>query len=176
METIHYKNIDFTAWDVGGRDKIRPLYRHYFANTQALIYVIDSNDRERVKSAGEELASMLREDELRDAVLVVLANKQDLENAMSVDEVSKAIEFDGIRLRKKTIVGTCATSGEGLHEAFEWIAKAISGDDDNDDKEIVSIKPVQETIEDTKALAKVIHSSTLVSISQLIKYLTRSTS
>lgn len=175
METIHYKNIDFTAWDVGGRDKIRPLYRHYFANTQALIYVIDSNDRERVKSAGEELASMLREDELREAVLVVLANKQDLENAMSVDEVSKSIEFDGIRLRKKTILGTCATSGEGLHEAFEWMARAISGHDD-DDKEIGSIQPVRETIEDTKALAKGIQSSTLASISQLVKYLTRSTS
>ena len=173
METIHYKNIDFTAWDVGGRDKIRPLYRHYFANTQALIYVIDSNDRERVKSAGEELTSMLREDELRDACLVVLANKQDLENAMSVDEVSKQIEFEGIGLRKKTIVGTCAITGEGLHEAFEWMAKAISGDDE---KEIESIQPVLETIEDTKALAKGIHSSTLASISQLIKYLTRSTS
>ncbi|CAO2643328.1 ADP-ribosylation factor 1 [Lemmus lemmus] len=59
VETVEYKNISFTVWDVGGQDKIRPLWRHYFQNTQ-----------------GEELMRMLAEDELRDAVLLVFANKQ----------------------------------------------------------------------------------------------------
>ena len=45
METVEYKNISFTVWDVGGQDKIRPLWRHYFQNTQGLIFVVDSNDR-----------------------------------------------------------------------------------------------------------------------------------
>ena len=44
---MEYKNISFTVWDVGGQDKIRPLWRHYFANTQGLIFVVDSNDRDR---------------------------------------------------------------------------------------------------------------------------------
>uniref|UniRef100_A0A8C7FA84 ARF GTPase 5 n=2 Tax=Oncorhynchus TaxID=8016 RepID=A0A8C7FA84_ONCKI len=48
VETVEYKNICFTVWDVGGQDKIRPLWRHYFQNTQGLIFVVDSNDRERV--------------------------------------------------------------------------------------------------------------------------------
>merc|ERR1711892_782152 len=47
VETVEYKNIGFTVWDVGGQDKIRPLWRHYFQNTQAVIFVVDSNDRER---------------------------------------------------------------------------------------------------------------------------------
>ena len=47
VETLVHKHVQFTAWDVGGRDKIRPLYRHYFQNTGGLIYVIDSNDKER---------------------------------------------------------------------------------------------------------------------------------
>lgn len=34
VETVEYKNISFTVWDVGGQDKIRPLWRHYFQNTQ----------------------------------------------------------------------------------------------------------------------------------------------
>lgn len=63
-------------WDVGGQDKIRPLWRHYFQNTQGLIFVVDSNDRERVGEAREELMRMLAEDELRDAVLLIFANKQ----------------------------------------------------------------------------------------------------
>jgi len=48
VETVEYKNISFTVWDVGGQDKIRPLWRHYYANTQGIIFVIDSNDRDRV--------------------------------------------------------------------------------------------------------------------------------
>jgi ADP-ribosylation factor protein 1 len=78
VETVEYKNIQFTVWDVGGQDKIRPLWRHYFQNTQGIIFVVDSNDRERVVEAREELQRMLNEDELRDALLLVFANKQDL--------------------------------------------------------------------------------------------------
>ena len=37
METVEYKNISFTVWDVGGQDKIRPLWRHYFQNTQGTV-------------------------------------------------------------------------------------------------------------------------------------------
>lgn len=65
-------------WDVGGQDKIRPLWRHYFQNTQGIIFVVDSNDRDRIVEAREELQRMLNEDELRDALLLVFANKQDL--------------------------------------------------------------------------------------------------
>ena len=78
VETVEYKNIQFTVWDVGGQDKIRPLWRHYFQNTQGIIFVVDSNDRDRVVEAREELQRMLNEDELRDALLLVFANKQDL--------------------------------------------------------------------------------------------------
>jgi len=75
VETVEYKNISFTVWDVGGQDKIRLLWRHYYQNTQGLIFVVDSNDRDRVDDAREELHKMLSEEELRDAVLLVFANK-----------------------------------------------------------------------------------------------------
>ncbi|XP_023611095.1 ADP-ribosylation factor 5 isoform X2 [Myotis lucifugus] len=61
VETVEYKNICFTVWDVGGQDKIRPLWRHYFQNTQGLIFVVDSNDRERVQESADELQKMKEE-------------------------------------------------------------------------------------------------------------------
>eukprot|EP01048_Picozoa_sp_COSAG05_P019013 COSAG05_NODE_2891_length_2535_cov_3.156814_4_plen_155_part_01 len=67
VETVEYKNISFTVWDVGGQDKIRPLWRHYYQNTQGLIFVVDSNDKDRVGEAHDELHRMLSEDELREA-------------------------------------------------------------------------------------------------------------
>merc|ERR1712097_92081 len=93
VETVEYKNISFTVWDVGGQDKIRPLWRHYFTNTQGLIFVIDSNDRERIGEAREELNRMLNEDELRDALLLVFANKQDLPDAMSAADVTEKLNL-----------------------------------------------------------------------------------
>ena len=93
VETVEYKNICFKVWDVGGQDKIRPLWRHYFQNTQGLIFVVDSNDRERIQEGTEELQKMLQEDELRDAVLLLFANKQDLPNAMAISEMTDKLVF-----------------------------------------------------------------------------------
>uniref|UniRef100_A0A8D1EYR1 ADP ribosylation factor 5 n=1 Tax=Sus scrofa TaxID=9823 RepID=A0A8D1EYR1_PIG len=109
VETVEYKNICFTVWDVGGQDKIRPLWRHYFQNTQGLIFVVDSNDRERVQESADELQKMLQEDELRDAVLLVFANKQDMPNAMPVSELTDKLGLQHLRSRT---VRTCVCSGE----------------------------------------------------------------
>ncbi|KAK4049852.1 hypothetical protein OIV83_003908 [Microbotryomycetes sp. JL201] len=127
VETVEYKNISFTVWDVGGQDKIRPLWRHYFQNTQGIIFVVDSNDRDRVVEAREELQRMLNEDELRDALLLVFANKQDLPNAMNAAEITDKLGLHSLRQRTWYIQSTCATSGDGLYEGLEWGAAAIDG-------------------------------------------------
>ena len=68
METIEYKSLRFTVWDVGSRDKARPLWRHYYQNCQAMIFVVDANDRDRMDEVKFELHRAMSEDELRDAV------------------------------------------------------------------------------------------------------------
>lgn len=122
VETVEYKNISFTVWDVGGQDKIRPLWRHYFQNTQGIIFVVDSNDRDRVGEARDELQRMLNEDELRDALLLVFANKQDLPNAMNAAEITDKLGLQSLRQRNWYIQATCATTGEGLYEGLEWLS------------------------------------------------------
>lgn len=126
VETVEYKNICFTVWDVGGQDKIRPLWRHYFQNTQGLIFVVDSNDRERIQEAAEELQKMLQEDELRDAVLLVFANKQDLPNAMAISEMTDKLNLQTLRNRTWYVQATCATQGTGLYEGLDWLSNELS--------------------------------------------------
>lgn len=126
VETVEYRNICFTVWDVGGQDKIRPLWRHYFQNTQGLIFVVDSNDRERVAEAEKELSNMLLEDELRDAVLLVFANKQDLPNAMTAAELTDNLGLNQLRNRTWYIQSTCATQGQGLYEGLDWLSNELS--------------------------------------------------
>ncbi|XP_035551360.1 ADP-ribosylation factor 2-like [Juglans regia] len=126
VETVEYKNISFTVWDVGGQDKIRPLWRHYFQNTQGFIFVVDSNDRDRVVEARDELHRMLNEDELRDAVLLVFVNKQDLPNAMNTAEITDKLGLHSLRQRHWYIQSTCATSGEGLYEGLDLLTNNIA--------------------------------------------------
>merc|ERR1711874_378032 len=129
VETVEYKNISFTVWDVGGQDKIRPLWRHYFQNTQGLIFVVDSNDRERIdgdNGAKDELHRMLAEDELRDAVLLIFANKQDLPNAMSASELTDKLGLNELRNRRWYIQATCAVQGNGLYEGLDWLSNELA--------------------------------------------------
>jgi Arf/Sar family protein len=125
VETVEYKNLKFTMWDVGGQDKLRPLWRHYFQNTNGIIFVVDSNDRDRVAQARDELQKMLAEDELRNAVLLVFANKQDLPNAMSTTEVQEKLGLHSLRQRNWFIQGCCATTAQGLYEGLDWMSANI---------------------------------------------------
>merc|ERR1719387_170907 len=80
VETVEYKNIKFNVWDVGGQDKIRKLWRHYYQGTNGIIFVIDSSDHDRIVDARKELEKLLGDDEMKDAALLVFANKRDLPN------------------------------------------------------------------------------------------------
>jgi len=126
VETVDYKNVRFTVWDVGGQDKIRRLWRFYFQNTEGLIYVVDCNDRERIEEARQELHKMLGEDELRDAVLLVFANKQDLPNAMTAATLTDKLGLQSLRNRQWYIQSTCALTGEGLYEGMDWLSNTIA--------------------------------------------------
>ncbi|XP_064399518.1 ADP-ribosylation factor 4-like [Halichondria panicea] len=125
VETVEYKNISFTVWDVGGQDKIRPLWRHYFQNTDGLIFVVDSNDRERIDEAKDELKNMLVEEDLRKCVILVFANKQDLPNAMSVSDIQEKLGLSSLRSQQWYIQKTCATEGIGLYEGLDWLSQQL---------------------------------------------------
>ncbi|KJH52584.1 ADP-ribosylation factor family protein [Dictyocaulus viviparus] len=141
VEQVEYKNLKFQVWDLGGQTSIRPYWRCYYANTDAIIYVVDSADRDRVKISyrispylrllfkvgisRQELVAMLQEDELQGAVLAILANKQDIANCLTLAEVHKALGLEALRNRTFQIFKTSAAKGEGLDEAMEWLANNL---------------------------------------------------
>uniref|UniRef100_A0A915PRV9 ADP-ribosylation factor 6 n=1 Tax=Setaria digitata TaxID=48799 RepID=A0A915PRV9_9BILA len=122
VETVTYKNIKFNVWDVGGQDKIRPLWRHYYTGTQALIFVIDAADRERVDEARQELHRIINDREMRDAIILVFANKQDLSEAMKPHEIQDKLGLTRIRDRNWYVQPSCATTGDGLYEGLTWLS------------------------------------------------------
>lgn len=107
--------------DLGGQTSIRPYWRCYYANTAAVIFVIDSTDIERLGTAADELAAMLNEDELRDAALLVFANKQDQPGAKGAGEISEALKLGELRDRNWSIVACSAIDGKGINEGMDWL-------------------------------------------------------
>ena len=87
--------------------------------------MVDNNDRDHVVEARDELHRMLNEDELRDAVLLVFANKQDLPNSMNAVEITDKLGLHSLRQCHWYIESTCATSGEGLYEGLDWLSNNI---------------------------------------------------
>ncbi|XP_059162611.1 ADP-ribosylation factor 3-like [Physella acuta] len=126
VETIHWNGVSLVAWDIGGRDKMRPLIRHYYANTQAVIYMIDSNDIQRLDEAIDELIKyVVTADELRDTVVMVLANKQDLPNAVSSQEIVDKLKKFPCVSQTIFVLPCSVTTNVGVHEALNEFVKQI---------------------------------------------------
>jgi len=126
VEEIAYKNLRMTVWDVGGQDKIRPLWRHYYQGSHALIYVIDSADRDRVAEAKRELHKILESDELEGIPVLVLANKRDLPCAFGASEIMTKLDLNLLKGHSWFVQETSATSGEGLYEGLNWLADILT--------------------------------------------------
>lgn len=126
VETVQpVKGLQFTVWDIGGQKKIRQLWRQYFYNSEGLIYIVDSADRERMVEAREELFGILESDEMRGVPVVVIANKQDLPGAISPSQVVEQLHLSKLTGHEWFIQAACATTGEGIYEAMHQLATMV---------------------------------------------------
>ncbi|XP_072762642.1 E3 ubiquitin-protein ligase TRIM23 [Anoplolepis gracilipes] len=123
VESLEYMNLVFTLWDVSGHQKFRPLWKHYYHNTQAVIFVVDASDRSRFEEAQNELSKILYERELKDALLLIYANKQDIAGCASVEEV---VDIFGLHklccARVWHIQGSSlVTNTNGTLQGLDWL-------------------------------------------------------
>ncbi|GMH42019.1 hypothetical protein BSKO_09938 [Bryopsis sp. KO-2023] len=123
IKSLIHDGFKLNVWDIGGQKSIRPYWRNYFDSTDSLVYVIDSADRKRIEECASELGQLLEEEKLQGVSLLVLANKQDLVNALSADEVADLLNLFVIRDRPWQIQGCSAKQGTGLKEGMEWLVK-----------------------------------------------------
>ena len=123
IEQIDYRGFNMKIWDIG---HIPQKDSTYVDNTEAIIFVVDSNDISIIDEAKEVLQATLEDDELRNAILLVYANKQDLPNAIKPDELSRKLGLDKIRNRAWHIQGSSAATGDGLYEGLNWIVQELN--------------------------------------------------
>ena len=126
VEQVEYKNLQMTIWDVGGQSKIRPLWKHYYQNTDALVFLVDSNDIDRIDEARDELHNIIMDDELMSIPILILANKQDLEHSLSCTQITDKMGMNTLRTHPWYVQACCATSGEGLYEGIDWLSGILN--------------------------------------------------
>ncbi|XP_030007550.1 ADP-ribosylation factor-like protein 14 [Sphaeramia orbicularis] len=111
-----------TVWDVGGQRKMRPHWKHHYADTAGLVFVVDSSDHKRLDEARKELHRVLRYESLREVPLVVLANKQDLPEALSPEVLCLKLDLRKVCEGRAWFIQPCsAATGMGLEEGFRRI-------------------------------------------------------
>ncbi|CAI5442328.1 unnamed protein product [Caenorhabditis angaria] len=113
-------DIRLNVWDIGGQRAIRPFWSNYFENTDALIYVIDSNDKKRFDETGVELSELLDEEKLKNVPVLILANKQDLATAAKASEISVRLKLTELRDRSWHVQACSALTNEGVSDGINW--------------------------------------------------------
>lgn len=125
VEEIVVNNTHFLMWDIGGQESLRSSWNTYYTNTEFVIVVVDSTDRERISVTKEELYRMLAHEDLRKAGLLIFANKQDVKGCMTVAEISQSLQLTSVKDHQWHIQACCALTGEGLCQGLEWMMSRL---------------------------------------------------
>eukprot|EP00450_Noctiluca_scintillans_P016002 CAMPEP_0194516612 /NCGR_PEP_ID=MMETSP0253-20130528/49534_1 /TAXON_ID=2966 /ORGANISM="Noctiluca scintillans" /LENGTH=173 /DNA_ID=CAMNT_0039360479 /DNA_START=33 /DNA_END=551 /DNA_ORIENTATION=- len=120
VEEVRQDNLNFQVWDLGGQENLRAAWSTYFEGADAVIFVVDSNDRENMVIAKMELFNVVLHEFLKYSCLLVLANKQDVEGCRTPSEIADDLSLHTIRTHEWHIQGCCALTGEGLKEGLSW--------------------------------------------------------
>ncbi|KAJ2559880.1 ADP-ribosylation factor-like protein 2 [Coemansia sp. RSA 1933] len=126
ITTLELDGYKVNFWDVGGQRTIRAYWRNYFEQTDGIIWVVDSADRQRIDLCRQELAALLKQDRLAGAALLVFANKQDIQGAMSEDAIRGALELDSLDTHHWAIHACSAVTGDNLLDGIKWIVDDIA--------------------------------------------------
>lgn len=130
IKTLDHKDgYTLNLWDVGGQKSIRAYWRNYFERTDGLIWVVDSIDQLRLQQCRDSLFDLLQQEKLAGATLLIFANKQDIDGAMTSQEIAQILELESNERYKKrhwNIQSCSAVTGEGLVDGIDWIVEDIA--------------------------------------------------
>ena len=126
VETLERNNVKLQCWDLAGQSAFRSGWATFFTGTNAILFLVDSSDRGRVTEARDELFRVLKDESTKGCCILVLANKQDIPNCMSLNEVMSNLQLSEIKDHEWSILPSCSLTGQGLEEAIDWIVLHIN--------------------------------------------------
>ena len=121
VETIERRNVRLQCWDLAGQTAFRKGWSTFFNGTDAILFIVDSSDRQRISEARNELFRVLDDEATKNCCILVLANKQDLPNCLALNEMIESLQLSEIKDHEWSILPTCSLTGQGLDEAVDWL-------------------------------------------------------
>uniref|UniRef100_A0A0K8TN62 ADP-ribosylation factor-related protein 1 n=1 Tax=Tabanus bromius TaxID=304241 RepID=A0A0K8TN62_TABBR len=124
---IDIHGVTLVFWDLGGQQELQSLWDKYYQESHGIIYIIDSNDRDRMEDSKKVFDNMIRSDHLSGVPLLLLANKQDLPDVMGVREIKPVFQQAGVMIGRRDclVMPVSALTGEGVDEGIRWLVDAI---------------------------------------------------
>ena len=124
---VDMEGIRMNFWDLGGQEELQSLWHKYYAESHAIIYVIDAHDRDRIEESKDVFDKMIMSEHLEGVPLLILANKQDLPECMGVREVKPVFNQSAhlIGQRDCLVTPVCALTGDGVDEGIRWLVQCI---------------------------------------------------
>ena len=125
VEELTYNNVKFQAWDLGGQESTRTVWDVYYMNTDAVVYVIDSQDDENFEISKSEFHKVIANQNLKNSVILIFANKQDLPGAKNINKIIEDYEFNKIKNHIWHIQPCSAIKGDGLVNGIKWLSDQL---------------------------------------------------
>jgi len=127
---VKYKGVVMSIFDVAGGAKVRELWKHYYPEIDAVVWVVDCAVQGRFAESKAALATALKDASMsRDCPMLIAANKSDISGAKSEEEVKKALDLESLlKGRVWAIKRTSSKGGDGISDAFKWLSAEVKAD------------------------------------------------
>ena len=125
IEEVAVGNLSIKMWDLGGQERLRALWPHYFGQSDGVVFVFDSSDIDRIETVKTELHPLMSHKELTGKPFLILANKQDLPRALDKKNMIEALGLKAVTWLKWQVVECSATKNNRAKLGFEWLAEEI---------------------------------------------------
>ncbi|KAK8056799.1 hypothetical protein PG993_002026 [Apiospora rasikravindrae] len=123
MKRVQRGHVTLKCWDLGGQPRFRPMWERYCRGVDAIVFIVDIADQALLPQAKDELHSLMSQPSLQGIPLLVLGNKSDLPNKLSVDELIEALSLKVIGNREVSCYGISAKEETNLDAVIQWLMK-----------------------------------------------------
>jgi len=127
VKEVKYKGVDMSIYDVAGGAKVRDLWRHYYGEADAIVWVVDCSDPARFNESRQALSTALKDASMKtDTPFLVACNKADVSGSKSDDEVRKALDLDNLLKQRSWVIKRInSKAGDGIADSFKWLSAEI---------------------------------------------------
>ena len=123
---MELKSFLLNLWDIGGQATIRAYWRNYYEDTDGIVWVVDCADTGRLQEVKTELESVLKEERLQGASLLIFANKQDIAGSIQSKEIVKKLDLENsLKMHNWKIEECSALTGQNIENGFDWLIEEI---------------------------------------------------